>query len=121
VEELVLTDPVVVPEVVTNKFRVTSLTLDYESLAGPIVVPPAVPESGLVLVNLKDNNGKIVSHSYTGKVATDMMKWMNTADFSVNSMHKRILQKLSADGILPGTVTGTPDPPTGVGLEKVDN
>jgi hypothetical protein len=38
---------------------------------------------------------------------------MNTANFSVNSMQKRVLQKLTNDGKLPpGMITGTPDVPS---------
>jgi hypothetical protein len=105
-EELALTDPIVVPEKVTNKYKVIVLSLVLES-------PTALPnqEQGLVQIQLKDNLGATIGFSYIGKEATDLIKWMNTANFSVNSMHKRILQKLSADGKLVGTVVGAPDPP----------
>ena len=104
-EELVLTDPIVVPETVSAKYHVIALTLDMEA--------PGMPgsgEQGLVAIRLRDNLGLVTSYSYTGTDATDLIKWMNTANFSTTSMHKRILQKLSTDGHLPGTVTGTPDP-----------
>lgn len=104
-EELELTDPVVIPEQVTDKYKVTGLNLNWESLSPPETEP------GLVSIQLRSNNGEPFSHQYFGVEARDMMKWMNTANFSVNSMHKRILQKLSNDGVLPGTVTGVPDPP----------
>jgi hypothetical protein len=105
-EQLELTDPVVVPEKVTNTYRVVVLTTDRVSVSLPTTVP------GFVLIVVEDNHGVRRSFTYTGDVAIDMIQWMNTANFSVNSMHKRILQKLSADGYLPGTVTGSPDPPT---------
>jgi len=96
-EELTLTDPVVVPETVSSSYKVTSLILNFGT--------------AYVHIELVDNLGVLLMHDYTGQVALDMMKWMNTANFSVNSMHKRILQKLTNDGVLVGTVTGTPDPP----------
>ena len=106
-EQLELTDPVVVPEQVTSTYKVMSLHLNWEGVASPGATP------GLVDVVLKDNLEGRVAHRYEGQEAIDMMKWMNTANFSVTSMHKRILQKLTNDGVLVGTVTGTPDPPAG--------
>ena len=107
-EELVLTDPVITPPVATTTYRVVAIVLDRETLMG---VPPA---AGLVQIALRDNHEQLTRYQYTGDEAIDLMKWMNTANFSVHSMHKRILQKLTNDGQLPpGTVTGTPDPPAG--------
>lgn len=105
-EELILTDPVVKPAETTNKYHVVSLTLDMEYAANPAIVG-SLP--GLILINLKDNNNARSNYRYEGKPATDMIKFLNTANLSVKSMHKRILEKLSADGLLPGTVTGAPD------------
>jgi hypothetical protein len=106
-EEYALTDPSIIPEIVTSKYKVVSLNLNMES-------PFAGIEPGLVLIELKDNNDVRTNYTYEGQQAIDMMKWMNTANFTVNSMQKRILQKLSNDGKLPpGDITGTPDtPPT---------
>ena len=109
-EELVLTDPVVEPEKVTAKYKVIELLTSTE--AG--INNPHGSDPGLVTIKVKDNLEVTLTHSYRGKAALDMIKWLNTANFSVNSMHKKILQRLTADGVIPpGTVTGTPDPPTG--------
>jgi hypothetical protein len=105
-EELVLTDPVVEPEKVTHTYKVIVLTLNWD-----IVTNLVTGEKGLVSLDRRDNLGQPCRHQYTGQEAIDLMKWMNTANFSVNSMHKRILQKLTNDGVLVGTVTGTPDTP----------
>ena len=110
-EELVLTDPVIKPAETTTKFKVISLTLDYEGAGAP-VPPPAVTPVGLVSIKLKDDLGKYYTHQYTGQTAIDYIKFINTANFTIKSLHKRILERLSTDGVLPGTVTGTPDPPT---------
>jgi hypothetical protein len=101
-EELVLTDPVVVPEKVTSKYHVVVLTLDMEAMMIP-------GEPGLINITLKDNLGVRSGYSYVGDEAIALMKQLNTANLTTKSMHKRILEKLSNDGKLPGTVTGVPD------------
>ena len=102
-EELALTAPVTV-STTTSKYRVITVTFGME-----MTMPPAEP--GAVLIELKDNNDASSSYQYTGDTAIDMIKWLNTANLTVKSMQKRILERLSADGYLPGTVVGTPDPP----------
>ena len=108
-EELVLTDPEVKPEEIKNKYKVVSLLMDHEFVV-MVAPPPAPAVPGLFKVTLKDNLGGTLIHQYTGKAATDYIKFINTANFTTKSLHKRILEKLSADGIIPGTVQGTPDP-----------
>ena len=106
-EELVLTDPIQpAPPPPTTKYKVLAMLTDREAPT------PAGP--GLVRITVADDQGLRSYPEYTGAEAIDLMRWMNTANFSVNSMQKRVLQKLSGDGKLPpGTVTGTPDPPAG--------
>ena len=106
-EELVLTEPDVKPEEVTTSYRVIRMVLDWRALSAPI--PGEPPQSGLVVIVCESNLGALLTHEYTGDEAIDLMKWMNTANFSTTSMHKRILQKLSNDGVFNGTVTGAPD------------
>jgi hypothetical protein len=102
-EYLELTNPKVTPEVVTSKYRVIGLILNWLPAPAPVAVC-------FVQVKLQDEHGAPFEHRYDGQVAIDLIKWLNTANFSTNSMHKRILQKLSTDGVLPGTVAGAPDP-----------
>lgn len=105
-EELVLDDPIVTPPASTTTYRVVSMLLDREVVTLDATAP------GLVSIRLRDNHDVETVCQYLGDEAIDLMKWMNTANFSTNSMHKRVLQKLTNDGKLPpGTVTGTPDPP----------
>ena len=104
-EELILTVPVVVPEQVTNKYRVIAISMDMETVAGIAGSPP-----GLIVIRLRDNLNVLSSYQYFGADATTMIKTLNTANLSTKSMHKRILEKLSNDGKLVGTVTGAPDP-----------
>lgn len=103
-EELVLTDPIVVPAKTTDKYKVIRLNLDWLGKA------PTATVAGLAVITLQDNNGEVTTYHYEGQQAVDFIKFINTGNFSVNSLHKRILQKLSTDGLLPGTVTGAPDP-----------
>ena len=101
-EELILTSPVVTPSTTTSKYHVVSLTLDTE--AGNRGSAP-----GLISIRLKDNLGALSSYKYEGQQAIDMIKVLNTANLTTKSMHKRALERLSADGFLPGTVQGQPD------------
>jgi hypothetical protein len=100
-EYLELSTPSVIPEVVTSTYRVVTLALTW--------YPNAAAQSS-VAIGLQDEHGGPFTHIYTGQPAVDLMKWLNTANFSTTSMHKRILQKLSNEGVLPGTVVGTPEP-----------
>lgn len=107
-EELDLTTPVVTPPI--DKFHVVTLLLDMESQ----VLPGTIP--GLVAISLKDNNNRLFNYRYEGQIAIDMIKFLNTANLTTKSMHKRILERLSNDGVLPGSVVGTPDPAASVEL-----
>ena len=64
-----------------------------------------------MVIELRDNLDKLSSYTYGGQTAQDMIKFLNTANLTTKSMHKRVLERLSSDGLLPGTVVGTPDPP----------
>jgi len=103
-EELILTDPVVEPEKVVNKYKVVGINLDQEwQTSTPNVV-------GLVAIRLRDNLGGYLFHQYEGQLAIDYMKFINTANFSTKSLQKRILERLTNEGVLPpGNVQGTPD------------
>lgn len=111
-EELILTDPVTKPAETTTKYRVMAINMDIEMMNFPTSNPPTPVPNGLIDIRLKDDIGKYLTHQYRGDEAINLMKVLNTANLTTKSMHKRILEKLSADGVIPGTVTGTPDPPT---------
>ena len=59
-------------------------------------------------IALRDNVGGTITETYSGQEATDMMIVLNTANLTNNSLHKRTLTKLIADGKLAGTISGTP-------------
>lgn len=106
-EDYTLIEPEVKPEVVNTKYKVIYMMFSIEQ--------------SHCAFNLLGQNGERLFAEYGGPLATPeeqeearkFIKFCNTANFSTNSMQKRILQKLGTDGkIPPGTVTGTPDPPT---------
>jgi len=60
-------------------------------------------------VFLLANNGEQLRHSYYDSEADSLMVSLNKADLSTNSLQRRILQRLINDGVLIGSVSGTPD------------
>lgn len=46
---------------------------------------------------------------WQGSTARTLLLALNTTDLSSNSLEKRILQRAIAEGMLDGTVSGTPD------------
>lgn len=84
--------PVVHPA--KTHYRISRLTLDWDAACIDIV--------------LRDNTGGTQTHTYSGAEAVNMMLTLNTANLTNNSLHKRTLAKLLADGKLVGTVSGTP-------------
>lgn len=59
---------------------------------------------------LKDTQGDTITVGYTGAAATSLMIALNKANLSTNSLQKRTLEQLVADGKIPaGSVTGSPD------------
>jgi hypothetical protein len=62
----------------------------------------------IIKISLLGQNGERRLFSYTGPQAATMMAALNTANLSVKSLSRRVLERLVADGKLPGTVSGTP-------------
>lgn len=91
-EQIDLTTPITPPA--TTNYRVVRLFLDWPN--------------GLINIDLVDENGKIAPFQYTGAEATSLMLFLNTANLSIKSLHRRVLEKLVADGKLDGTISGTP-------------
>jgi len=82
-------------ETCTN-YRVANLFLDWDGQ--------------MITVCLRCTaTGRVQTFTYTGTEARNMMITLNKANLSTNSLHKRVLDKLIADGKIAGTVTGTPD------------
>jgi hypothetical protein len=83
-----------VPEVNTD-YQVVYLELDWDH---PRIV-----------VKLRADDGKRVAHNYLGLTALTLMRQLNVANLSVMSLHRRIINRLIADGIIGGVVSGVPD------------
>lgn len=64
--------------------------------------------SAIIKIGLLGANGERRTETYTGAIATTLMSALNTTNLSVKSLHRRILERLLADGKLTGTISGTP-------------
>ena len=85
---------VVVQPAAVSTYRIDRIVLDWASAC--------------IDITLRDNTGGMTSATYSGQEATDMMLILNTANLTNNSLHKRTLTKLIADGKLDGTISGNP-------------
>ena len=95
-EKLSLTSPITLAAPTTSDYSVRSIYLGRDEQ--------------VIRVAVRDNNHVVTTHVYEGAEATTLMTALNTANLSIISLQKRILNRLAADGKLPaGTVTGTPD------------
>lgn len=91
-ESLTLTSPANKSQ---TKWDINYLTLNWQE--------------AIITVKLTGNNGEIFFHSYTGSTATTMMIQLNKANLTSNSLQKRIFTQLINDGLIAGSVTGSPD------------
>lgn len=91
-EQVDLTAPE--PPPAKTHYTISRLTLDWDAACIDIV--------------LRDNVGGTQTFTYSGQEATNLMVFLNTANLTNNSLHKRTLSRLIADGKLVGSVTGTP-------------
>lgn len=88
-ETVTLTTPI-------TDYQVAKLVLDLQHAAIEILLQ--VPGSDSTVYFL-----------YSGGEAITLMRALNKMDLSVKSLHRRILEKLIADGKLVGVVSGAPD------------
>ena len=90
-EQWTLTAPLSVPN-----YQVQALVLDWPGAK--------------IKVILRDPNGETIVCVYIGAEATTLMTSLNKANLAAQSLHKRILNQLAADGkIGAGAVSGAPD------------
>ena len=92
-ELITLTTPVSTPSITT--WRVSSLLLDWDA--------------AVIAIRLRGSGGETLHHAYTGPTATTQMVALNKVNLTSNSLHKRIIQRLIDDGMLAGTISGSPD------------
>lgn len=92
-EKVTLTVPVTRPSV--TDYIIGSLHLDWSG--------------SRIDVTLLGSDGSTTTASYTGATALTLMSALNTANLSVTSLHKRVVQRLQTDGLLgAGSISGTP-------------
>lgn len=92
-EQLDLTTPIAKPSVAA--YTIASLFLDW--LGSRIVI------------SIIGSDGTGFVAEYSGAAAVTLMTALNSANLSVKSLYRRILEKLVLDGKLPaGSVSGTP-------------
>lgn len=87
-EKMTLTTPV-------DSYEITFVALDWHN--------------SQIVIGYKNELGQAHSLVIIGAPALTMMTDMNKADFTVKSIHKTCLEKLNADGVLIGAISGTPD------------
>lgn len=94
-ETLVLATAEIIPAITTTDYRVVYLQLDWEQL--------------LIVIHVRGTNGERKEFRYEKLIARDLMVALNKANLSLKSLHRRILERLAADGLLVGIVEGLPD------------
>ena len=65
--------------------------------------------ASIVIEVFDSSSGLSRAFVYDGDTATTLMVALNKANLSTKSLQKRVLEKLAADGLLAGTISGTPD------------
>lgn len=93
-EKIDLTTPFKPDPSVATDLTITKVVLDWEG--------------ELILITLSKNGVK-KHESYKGSEATTLMALLNKANLATKSLHRRILERLIADGRLSGTISGAPD------------
>lgn len=69
----------------------------------------AVPPDSAIIVTLIAENGQHKIHQWTGAAADTLILGLNKANLSTNTLNKRVLDKLIADGVILGVSAGTAD------------
>lgn len=86
--------------------------------AKPAVSPPPYSIAALILewdakqiiIRLKGSDGSYVTHDYNeSEGAVALMTSLNKANLATKSLHRRVMEKLIADGKIVGSISGTPD------------
>ena len=90
-EQIRLAAPISKPA--TTAFQVVRLTLDWESK--------------VIDVTVRSDTGETQTHTFSD--AESLLRGLNTANLSTTSLHRRILGKMVADGLLAGSISGVPE------------
>jgi hypothetical protein len=92
-EIVTLTSPITPPSLTTYSVRMIQMDLDVPT----------------IVIRLRGTNGEIKTCSYAGATATTLMIALNKANLTSNSLQRRVLTQLIADGEISGTISGSPD------------
>lgn len=93
----------------TVAWRVRTLTLErglQHDAEGEVVNDPT---GSFIEVLLIGEDGERKQHRWRGADADAMIVALNKANLSTTSLTKRIFNRLIADGVIAGTVAGTPE------------
>ncbi len=93
-EKINLSNPIV-KESITS-YQVSRLELDWQRKTVEIHL-------------IFGSTGEEAIFGYSGDAALTLIKALNTANLSIKSLHRRIIEKLISDGSLNGSISGTPD------------
>jgi hypothetical protein len=94
-ESVSLTTPIV--KTATSSCALDVLTLDVTRSA--------------IFATLRCNNGDVVQKTYDGgttPTGASLLTTLNRGNFTTNSLIKAVYNRLIADGVIVGTVAGTP-------------
>lgn len=94
-EQITLAVAEMTPAIITTDYRVVGLTLDFEH--------------AMLTIRIRGTNGEPKEFRYEGATATTLMIALNKANLSLKSLQRRVLERLLADGLIAGAVTGNPD------------
>jgi hypothetical protein len=97
-ESVSLTTPFVADPRQASAFTVDALLLNWKERRIEVHLGGNGIQKKVEYVDLPDD-----------PIATTLMVALNKMNLSTQSLHKRILLRLIADGHLSGTITGTPD------------
>lgn len=88
--------------------------IDLQAPAPPVVMHYRVARLYLdfpgevIRIELVGSDASERMFFYRGPEAVTLMLFLNTANLSTKSLHRRIMEKLLADGKLTGTISGAP-------------
>lgn len=94
-ESIALAAPEIVPQITTTEYRIVEVHLFWD-----------LP---VISVKFRGTNGEMREWRVEGTAALAKLKALNTANLSVKSLHRRVMELAIADGVFAGSVAGTPD------------
>jgi hypothetical protein len=83
------------PEPGAQNYTVTMLKLDWANAH--------------IFIHLRGDNGAVKTHAYSGATATALMIALNKANLTLKSLQRRVIERLQLDGVISGSISGTPD------------